>query len=146
HPDNGLAVIFRPGVMDDFKLLDSFDFNSPVPDSYPYSTFQNDKVLSFEALPEFRCETDKWTKYGFSSDTTATSVTHLLDTIMKYQDEFNQVNYDQKTRSRVSALEAGSYRVILNPTDEHFLIFHVKQFGGAWYVTILDRSYGHCDA
>jgi hypothetical protein len=36
--------------------------------------------------------------------------------------------------------------VILNPTDEHFLIFHVKQFEGSWYVTLLDRSYGNCDA
>lgn len=146
HPEHGLAVIYRPGVMDDFKLVDSFDFKSPVPESYPYVTFENDKMLTFEPLPEFKCDTDKWTKYGFSSDTTATSVTHLLDTIMKYQAEYNEVKYNDIIKARVSALEDGSYRVILNPSDEHFLIFHVKQFDGAWFVTVLDRSYGNCDA
>ena len=146
HPEHGLAIIYRPGVMDEFKLVDSFDFQNPVPESYPYTTFENDKTLTFEALPEFLCDTDKWTKYGFSSDTTATSVTHLLDTIMKYQGEFNGAKYDDKTLERVSKLEDGSYRVILNPTDEHFLVFHVKQFEGSWYVTVLDRSYGNCDA
>lgn len=146
HPQHGLAVIYRPGVMDDFKLVDSFDFKSPVPESYPYVTFENDKMLTFEPLPEFLCDTDKWTKYGFSSDTTATSVTHLLDTIIKYQGEYNEVKYDDTVKTKASVLEDGSYRVILNPSDEHFLIFHVKQFDGAWYVTVLDRSYGNCDA
>ncbi len=146
HPQHGLAVIYRPGVMDDFILVDSFDFKSPVPESYPYVTFENDKMLTFEPLPEFLCDTDKWTKYGFSSDTTATSVTHLLDTIMKYQGEYNEVKYDDTVKTKASVLEDGSYRVILNPSDEHFLIFHVKQFDGAWYVTLLDRSYGNCDA
>ncbi|WFB63657.1 hypothetical protein PZ892_00280 [Sphingobacterium sp. WM] len=146
HPEHGLAVIYRPGVMDDFKLVDSFDIRNPVPAHYPYTTFENDKTLTFESLPEFQCDTDKWTKYGFMSDTTKTSVTHLLDTIMKYQGEYNEVKYDEATLKKVSILEDGSYRVILNPTDEHFLIFHVKQFEGSWFVTLLDRSYGNCDA
>lgn len=146
HPDHGIAIVYRPGAMDNFTVVDSLDFSKPVPESYPYTTFPNDKVLTFEALPEFQCDTDKWTKLGFFCDSTSTSKTNVLETIAKFQDEYNEVKFDDTMKAQISNLENGSFRVILNPAKEHFLIFHVKQFDGAWYVTLLDRSYGNCDA
>ncbi len=146
HPDYGIAIIYRPGVMDTFVFEDSLDFKNPVPNHYVYNTFTHDKVLTFEKLPEYDCGTEKWSKLGFFCDTAATSVTHILDTLVKYQEEFNEVKYDDNQKKQIDELEDGSYRVILNPTEENFIVFHVKQFGTAWYVTILDRSYGFCDA
>lgn len=145
HPDYGIAVIFRPGAMDDFQLVDSLDFNAAVPEYFPYPTFTNDKVLTFETLPEFDCGTVKWNKLGFFCDTVAGSTTHKLQTIVKFQQEFNERKYDD-AQQNISHLEDGSYRVILAQSSDDYLVFHVKQFENTWYVTMLDRSYASCDA
>ncbi len=145
HPEYGMAIIYRPGVADTFALIDSFDFKKPVPDYYAYPSLQNDQVLAFEKLPSFDCGTDKWDKTGFFCDTTANSQTQLLQTIVKHEEEFESSKYDESQKKRTADLENGSYRVILAQPEES-LIFHVKQFGNAWYVTLLDRAYGGCDA
>lgn len=145
HPEEGIAIIYRPGAADTFSLLDTFDFKKPVPEYYAYPPLQNDQVLTFEKLPEYDCGTMKWDKVGFFCDTTSNSQTQLLQTILKFEEEFEPTKHDETNKKRIQELENGSYRVIL-AQDEESLIFHVKQFGNSWYVTLLDRAYGGCDA
>lgn len=145
HPELGMAIIYRPGAADTFALIDSFDFKKPVPEYYAYPPLQNDQVLTFEKLPSFDCGSIKWDKTGFYSDTTSNSQTQLLQTIVKFEEEFESSKYNEQQKKRIQELENGSYRVILAQPEES-LIFHVKQFGTAWYVTLLDRAYGGCDA
>src|SRR5690606_17823343 len=104
------------------------------------------QVLSFETLPEFDCGSERWDKLGFFCDTVANSdQTHKLQTIVKFQQEFNERKYDD-AQKQISNLDEGSYRVILAQSSGDYLIFHVKQFENTWYVTILDRAYAGCDA
>jgi len=145
HPEEGMAIIYRPGAADTFTLIDTFDFKKPVPEYYAYPPLQNDQVLTFEKLPVYDCGTMKWDKVGFFCDTTANSQTQLLQTILKFEEEFEPKKHDETNKKRIQELENGSYRVIL-AQDEESLIFHVKQFGNSWYVTLLDRAYGGCDA
>lgn len=145
HPEHGIAIIHRPGVADTYTIEDSIDYKHPMPHYYPYETFANDQVLTFESLPAYDCGKEKWDKIGFFTDTTRHSETKILETIAKFFDEYEQIPYDEAAKSKINALETGSYRVIL-ALEDHHLIFHVKQFGEAWYVTILDRAYASCDA
>jgi len=145
HPDYGIAIIFRPGVMDDYQVVDSLDFKTPVPIHYGYPTFNNEQVLTFEKLPAFDCGTEKWNKLGFFCDSLAGSTTNKMETIVKFQQEFNEVKHPE-AQQQINDLEDGSYRVILAQSSNDYLIFHVKQFQNSWYVTMLDRSYASCEA
>ncbi|TDS14942.1 hypothetical protein [Sphingobacterium paludis] len=140
HPELGLYIIYRPGAMDAYKHVDRLDFKKPVPEHFPYTTFQNDYVLSFAETPHYDCGGEKWDKLGFFCDTTKQA--NQLAQITAFQQEFEQV--DPSTVSNIKALEKDSYRVVL--TNAENLIFHIKKFEGSWYVIVLDRAYGWCDA
>src|SRR5690606_14512303 len=111
HPELGMAIIYRPGAADTFALIDSFDFKKPVPEYYAYPPLQNDQVLTFEKLPSFDCDSMKWDKTGFYSDTTSNSQTQLLQTIVKFEEEFESSKYNEQQKKRIQELENGSYRV-----------------------------------
>ncbi|TJZ62189.1 hypothetical protein FAZ15_06690 [Sphingobacterium olei] len=142
HPDLGFTVIHRPGVADVFTKVDSIDFAQPVPEYFPYPTFSNDYVLTFESLPAFDCGTEKWTKEGFFCDTT--SHPDQLSRIAAFQREFNQHEFSESQMEEIKNAERKSYRVILTSRDP--LIFHLQQQEGVWYITVLDRAYAGCDA
>lgn len=140
HPDLGLYIIYRPGVADTYQKVDRIDFNRPVPEYFPYTTFENDYVLTFEKLPAFDCGEEKWDKLGFFCDTT--SQAHQLTTIATFDQEFNGVR--DTDLAVIKQLESDTFRIILTK-DEH-LIFHVKKYMNQWYVVVLDRAYAGCDA
>ncbi len=140
HPDLGLYVIYRPGASDTYTRVDRIDFTKPVPEHFPYTMLQHDYVLRFEKLPIFDCGTETWDKLGFFADTAA--VANQLTIIAEFEKEFN--NATEAEVVRIKEVEKDSYRVILTVNEN--LIFHVKKYEGAWYVIVLDRAYGWCDA
>lgn len=140
HPDLGLLVIYRPGAMDTFERVDSLDFKKPFPQHFPYTKFTHDFTLTFDKVPEYDCGYDRWNKLGFFADTTAHA--DQLSNIAAFQREFDEINDEQQ--EEIEDFEAGTYRVVLTKNEN--LIFHVKQYKGAWYVVVLDRAYGWCDA
>lgn len=140
HPDLGLYIIYRPGAMDTYVRVDSMDFDVPVPDYFPYPTFDNDDVLTFEKLPVFDCGKEKWDKMGFFCDTT--SQADQLTTIAAFNHEFDGISDEEL--AEIKQLENDTYRVILTKDDN--LIFHVKKYNDKWYVFALDRAYAGCDA
>ncbi|HLS93922.1 hypothetical protein BC792_11826 [Sphingobacterium allocomposti] len=140
HPDLGLYVIYRPGAADTYERVDSIDFQKPLPTHFPYTTFENEYVLRFDKLPVYDCGGEKWDKLGFFCDTTEQAI--QLTRIAEFRQEFGEVGDDElKT---ITEIEKDSFRVILTKNEN--LIFHVKKYNGAWYVTVLDRAYGWCDA
>lgn len=140
HPELGLYIIYRPGAMDTYERVDGIDFTKPVPQHFPYTTFENDYVLTFDKVPTYDCGGEKWNKLGFVCDTTMQA--NLLTEIAKFKQEFKEV--DAATVSQIAELEKDTYRVVL--TNAENLIFHIKKYEGAWYVLVLDRAYGWCDA
>ncbi|SFS75798.1 hypothetical protein [Sphingobacterium wenxiniae] len=140
HPDLGLYIIYRPGASDVYAHVSRIDFSNPVPNHFPYTTFQNDYTLTFEKLPVFDCGSEKWDKLGFFADTTATA--NQLTTIAIFRQEFENVSAAEV--AQIKELEKDTYRIILTVNEN--LVFHVKKYEGAWYVIVLDRAYGWCDA
>lgn len=142
HPDLGLSIIYRPGAADNFVHRDSIDFASPVPSHYSYPRLENKYALTFEKLPVFSCDDFKWDKEGFVCDTT--SHPSQLTQIALFANEFNDGEYSAADLDKIKQHENQSFRVIV--TADEPLIFHIQQYDGAWYVTVLDRAYGGCDA
>lgn len=142
HPNLGLTIIHRPGVMDVFSQIDSFSFNDPIPDYREYESIENKFVLAFDALPEFDCGLEKWNKEGFFCDTTVrpNQFTQIID----FEKEFERDKYTEEFIDQIKLEEKESYRVIL--TSDFPLIFHVRKYQGSWFVTVLDRAYAGCDA
>lgn len=140
HPDLGLYIIYRPGAMDTYQHIDSLDFNTPIPQHFPYNGVKNDFALTFDNLPVFDCGTDKWDKLGLVVDTSKNA--DQLTYIAQFKHKFEEITDDEL--AQIKAVEKDCYRVILTNGDN--LIFHVKKYKGAWYVFLLDRAYGWCDA
>ncbi|MFD1769338.1 hypothetical protein [Sphingobacterium suaedae] len=140
NPKLGLYIIYRPGAADSYEHVDSIDFQSPIPTHFPYTKFENDYVLTFDKLPVYDCGGEKWDKLGFFCDTTTQA--NQLTQIAKFKQEFDEKNAAEV--SKISEIEKDTYRVILTKNEN--LIFHIKKFEGAWYVIVLDRAYGWCDA
>lgn len=142
HPELGIYIIYRPGVADSFVKGDSLDFSKPIPEFYAYPDFSTDSVLTFAKLPEYDCGTEKWNKLGFYCDTTAHP--NQLSNIAAFEEEFNDIDFSDEDLHKIEVAEKESYRVII--TSDNPLIFHVRKYNGAWYVTTLDRAYAGCDA
>lgn len=142
HPETGLYVIYRPGAIDRYEHIDRLDFDHPIPSVRKHASFENNYALTFESAPKFSCETEKWNKEGFFCDTTAHP--NRLGFLADFLNEHNESDISDEEIKQFHELEGESYQVILT-TDEP-LIFHVTRLGDGWYVTLLDRAYGSCDA
>jgi hypothetical protein len=118
------------------------DFNSPVPEVFAYPDLDTEYALTFEALPSYDCGTEKWDKLGFVCDTTKHP--SQLSNIAAFEDEFDEDKFSEDELLKIEIAEKESYRIIV--TSEYPLVFHVRKFKGAWYVTTLDRAYAGCDA
>lgn len=140
HPELGMYVIYHPGAGNTYERIDTLNFSKPVPEYFPYTTFENDFVLTFDKLPSFDCGTEQWDKRGFICDTTAYA--NELSEIAKFNHDFNGISETELTE--IKQLEKDTFRVIL--TQDENLVFHVKKYEGRWYVFVLDRAYGWCDA
>src|SRR5690606_1099570 len=140
HPDSGLYVVYRPGAADAYEKVDSLDFSRPVPDYFPYPIIENNDALSFEALPVFDCGSETWDKEGFVCDTT--SQARQLTEIATFNYEFEGIT--EAELHEIKQQENDTFRIILTNGDG--LIFHVKKYQDKWYVFVLDRGYGGCDA
>lgn len=142
HPELGFTIIYREGVSDTFRKMDSINFAKPIPNYYDYPTIKSNSLVHFETLPEIDCGNEKWDKVGLFCDTTGhpNQVSH----IMSFQNEFDANKYPASRIKSVVEEEKNSYRVVLS--EEVPLVFHMRKYKGAWYVTTLDRAFGGCDA
>ena len=140
HPQLGLYIIYRPGASDRYERVDRLDFKHPIPEHFSYTRFENDYPLTFDKLPTFDCGAETWDKLGFFCDTT--SQADQLTKIAAFEHEYGETSADEL--KQIEELEKDTFRVIL--TKDENLIFHVKKYQDKWYVLVLDRAYGWCDA
>lgn len=143
HPDLGIYIIYQPGASKDFVRQDSLDFSNPIPKHFAYPSFSTEYALTFEKLPQYDCGITKWDKLGFMCDTT--SHPKELSNIAAFQQEFNEKISSDEELEELERSEQESYMVIVTQ-DVDPLVFQVRKFKGAWYVTALDRAFASCDA
>lgn len=144
HPDYGVFILFRMGIIDQYKEVDKLDFDKPVPGYLPYSDFKIDLNIRFQKLPKFDCGSEEWSKQGLYCDTT--KIDNLLSQTEINLKEFIGKEISEDVVSRLKDIESRSYRVVLADSDGGELIFYVTLIDGRWYFTILDRVSSDCSA
>jgi len=140
----GLYLVYRPGSSDTYTIVDGINFEQPTPNYYQYPVFKNSSKLSFEVIPEFDCGTEKWNKEGFFCDTTCHP--DILSQIVEFAKMYDVNAYEDQDIKQIKSLEKQSFRVIATGDDSDSFIFHISLFEGKWYLTLIDRAYGGCDA
>lgn len=144
HPDYGLIVLFRRGVMDEFEKTDKIDYRNPVPEYLPYFPFKLDLKIKYQTLPTYDCDSEKWSKIGLYCDTTQRD--DLLSKTALNLNEYRDENIPIETIQNFKIIESKSRRITLIDNEGGELIFYITLIDNKWYLTILDRVTGDCSA
>lgn len=145
HPKLGIYIIYRPGALDSYVHQNSFNFSKPIPEYHSYEKLTYKGSLKSGKLPIFDCGTMKWDKLGFYYD--KKSRPNELSQTAKFMNEILDAKISNTELQQLKNIEARSYRAIMtsNESEEPF-VFHVTKEGEKWYITVIDRAYGGCDA
>lgn len=145
HPKLGIYIIYRPGALDSYVHQNSFNFSKPIPEYHSYEKLTYKGPLKSGKLPIFDCGTMKWDKLGFYYD--KKSRPNELSQTAKFMNEILDAKISNTVLQQLKNIEARSYRAIMtsNESEEPF-VFHVTKEGEKWYITVIDRAYGGCDA
>lgn len=144
HSDKGFTVLFRRGILDQYRTVTEIDFHHPVPEYLPYTPFTVDLNIRREALPTFNCDTETWSKIGLYLDTTTTD--HLLSNTATKFNQYGEANIPPTTIDTFKALEANSHRIVLVDDKGRELIFYLTLIDDKWYLIILDQVTTDCSA
>lgn len=144
HPDYGLIVLFRRGVMDEFEKTDKIDYKNPVPEYLPYFPFKLDLKIKYQTLPTYDCGSEKWNKTGLYCDTTKRD--NLLSKTALNLNEYRDENIPNETIQDFKSIESKSHRIVLIDNEGGELIFYITLIDNKWYLTILDRVSSDCSA
>lgn len=144
HPDYGLFVLFRRGVMDEYQHIEDFDFKNPVPEYLPFFGFKINLSIDYTSLPLYDCDSGKWSKTGLFCDTLM--IDTLLSNTAKNLIKWRGDKIAQSEIDTINKLEKSSHRIVLIDNDEGELIFYLTLINEKWYFTILDRVSSDCSA
>lgn len=144
NPAWGIYIVYRPGASDNFAIIDSIDFKNPEPHYYEFEDFKTTATLSYAPLPTFDCGTEKWSKNGLFCDSTANPTT--LSQIADFMQTYNEAKYSEDQLQKIKNIEKSSFRVIATGEGYLSFIFQLTLLDGKWYLTLIDRAYGGCDA
>lgn len=141
----GLAVVYRIGVFDEYVLIDSIDFEQPIPDylGYPDVVTVPDSV-HYAELPIYDCGELIWDKTGLFADTTRSDdkLAQTALNLVKYRGD----SIPEADLIRFRNLAPQSRRIVLASNDDEELIFNLTLIADKWYLTLIDRVTTDCSA
>jgi len=143
--ETGLAVIYRIGVFDEYVLVDSIDFEQPVPAylGYPDMVAVPDSV-HYAELPVYDCGEMVWDKTGLFADTTRSDdkLAQTAQNLVKYRGD----SIPETELARFRDLAQQSRRIVLTGQEDEELIFNLTLIADKWYLTLIDRVTTDCSA
>jgi hypothetical protein len=147
-PKTKIYLLYRLGIFDRHYKYDKINFKDT---SYPMmflKTKMKFTKLTYDKLPTYSCDKEKWTKAGLFVDTT--KIYYTLSTICKnlnssvYKDE---KGISQKEIAYYKKLEQQSRRIVCTiKSNNEDLIFHLLYKNGKWYIWIIDKVASDCSA
>lgn len=144
HKEIGVYVLFRRGVMDEFKHSSSIDFNNPIPEYLPYPECETNNNIQYEPLPTINCGTLEWSKKGLFCDTTY--IDSLLSKTVIAQNKWNNKKYSISLIDKIKQIQQKSRKVILIDKSGSGLMFNLTLINNKWHLTIIDRVTNDCSA
>lgn len=142
--ENGIAVLVRYGVLDNYKIIDSINFKNPTPNYLPYAEPVPNTKIIYNTAPSFDCNTYTWSKKGLFCDTLKTN-TLFSSTVKNLKYELSSTTYNKELKYALD-LEKISHRVILVDKNDEDLIFHLSYINKKWMLTLIDRVTTDCSA
>ncbi|MFC3196433.1 hypothetical protein ACFOET_02280 [Parapedobacter deserti] len=140
-----LAVLYRIGVFDEYVLIDSIDFEQPMPDylGYPDIVAVPDSV-HYTELPVYDCGELVWDKTGLFADTTRSDdkLAQTALNLVKYRGD----SIPEAELARFRNLAQQSRRIVLAGHEDEELIFNLTLIADKWYLTLIDRVTTDCSA
>lgn len=144
-PEYGLYIIYRPGALDEYVHVKAFDFNKPIPSYYTYHDIRSEKKVRFEKVPAFDCGSERWNKTGLYSDLKTRP--NRLSMIATFMNEILEKKITKKEIQHLKNLESISRFIVLTGDEKHDpFVFQLSKKDGKWFLTLIDRAYGSCDA
>jgi len=141
--DEGVVVIFRTGVFNEYLKTAQINFSNPIPPTFPYPSLKINRDIRYEALPTFDCGTMEWSKYGVYCDTvrkdTLLSGTPL--NLRKYRGD----KIDDSEIDKFRQIESLSRRIVVAAPNGD-LIFYLTLLKNKWFITAIDRITTDCSA
>lgn len=138
--DFGVAILFKRGAHDNLAFVDKLDKKTPVPEylSYDYlGVVSTNSKIKHETLPEFDCDTEKFTKKkGIYCD--YASKYRDMSTIALAENKYVDAGWKPEQIAKMKEIEKNSRKIIAY-SDEGVLVFYLTFYKNKWYFTMLDR-------
>ncbi|MCA5005245.1 hypothetical protein [Sphingobacterium bovistauri] len=138
--DFGVAVLFRRGAFDNLALVEKLNKNEPIPEYLPYDFFGKVKAnqrVKYETLPEFDCDTEKFTKKEGIYCDMASKYKDISGTALS-ENEYLEAGWKPEHIEQMKEIEASSKRIVAYG-KEGTHIFYLTWYKNNWYLTLLDR-------
>lgn len=138
--DFGVAILFRRGVNDNLIIDKKLNKNEPIPEYLPYDYLGKVEVKSkikYETLPEFDCDTEKFTKKNGIYCDFASHYSDMSKTALS-ENEFLEAGWTPQQIAKMKEIEANSRKIVAYG-DEGVFVFYLTLYKNKWYFTLLDR-------
>ncbi|WBU88289.1 hypothetical protein [Cellulophaga omnivescoria] len=142
--ENGITILVKYGVLNNYKIIDSLNFKNPTPNYLPYAEPVSNAKITYNTSPTFDCNTYTWSTKGLFCDTLKTNAL-LSNTIKNLKYELSSTTYSNELK-RALDLEKISYRIILVDKNDEDLIFYLSYINKKWMLTLIDRVTTDCSA
>jgi len=152
NKDFKVVAIFKIGVINRFVFSDSLDLSATdYRNGYrPLHSVNSDHTIQYEQLPEFDCDTERWTKpsglhcdKGRKDTLFTETVRFFMNYEMKYFKKGDEIS--DKQFKVFQDIEKNSRRIVLLD-DNNDLVFYLSWINKKWYLTIIDRVSSDCSA
>jgi hypothetical protein len=150
----GIAIVSRPGAMDEFSVYDTISMNEN-PSGYTVTlgemlrgNLAADQDIRFENLPVMDCGEEKWDKTNGVYCDINQSIDRLSAIAALTNEIYESEQFSSNETRKFKEIEASSRQVTAIGTGEHphVLAFYLTCWNGKWYLTIIDLTVGFCGA
>ena len=148
----GLYLKFRSGVYDRYensKKINSSqrygNISTAVLDWVDITKADLNKLnLVYSKLPTYDCGNNKWSKRGFTADSSKTY--KPISEIVYFEVKYEERKISRKEINAITYVEKNSRKVIFTGNKGDGAIFYMIYIDGKWYLSVIDQSVTDCSA
>lgn len=141
----GLYLLYRQGVFDQYARMKTIDLKAiGFPEIAVQYTGTTKISLRYGRMPEYSCDSEKWSKNGAFADTSGKlyQLSETAKNLVKYE----VVDIPKKEIKALEAFEKGNWKVIVADKNGQSCVFYLMYKNNRWYISIIDTVTTDCSA